>query len=278
MQTGRILEDINIGDYRMVLLKVTQQSSFMYYHYRLIAFPKGTSEPVLSLNLESNPKAHTCCLGAHLPEGHDNLGFADKNMSEDNFRTWAFDMAERYLGLTQTPPPTPGARIRIFNDDEQSIGHMDATNTDSLNDLGNRLIKSPKPGAVTDYKLARRLEKTAPNTSNAWTHVVPALVKYAKREGKRSLFGHDKGEVAFRELEDKLYLVVLGLYGDGLLLQGASTEECLLALLRSLVSFKEVYPNWTDAYSAAYRLFVEGRDNINLILNRHQRVVEANLF
>jgi hypothetical protein len=84
--------------------------------------------------------------------------------------------------------------------------------------------------------------------------------------------------MAYRELEEKLHLVVLGLYGDGLLSQGASTEECLLALIRSLVLFKEVYPNWTDAYSAGYRVFVEGRENINPILAMHQRAVEAKLF
>lgn len=145
-------------------------------------------------------------------------------------------------------------------------------------DFKDKLLALPKPGAVTDYKQARLLEATAPNISNAWTHMVPALAKYAKCEGKRSLLGRDKGEKAYRKLEEKLYLVVLALYGDGLLLQGASTEECLLALLRSLVLFKEVYPNWTDAYSAGYRVFVEGREKINLILAKQQRAVEAKLF
>lgn len=145
-------------------------------------------------------------------------------------------------------------------------------------DFADKLLALPEPGAVTDYKQARLLEATTPNISNAWTHVVPALAKYAKCEGKRSLLGRDKGEMAYRELEEKLHIVVLGLYGDGLLSQGASTEECLSALLHSLVLFKEVYPNWTDAYSAGYRVFVEGRENINPVLARHQRAVEAQLF
>ena len=145
-------------------------------------------------------------------------------------------------------------------------------------DFADKLLSLPEPGAVTNYKQARLLEATTPNISNAWTHVVPALAKYAKCEGKQSLLGRDKGEMAYQKLKEKLYLVVLGLYGDGLLSQGASTEECLSALLRSLVLFKEVYPNWTDAYSAGYRVFVEERENINLILDRHQRAVEAKLF
>jgi hypothetical protein len=145
-------------------------------------------------------------------------------------------------------------------------------------DFADKLLSSPEPGVVTDYKRARLLEATTPNISNAWTHVVPVLAKYAKGEGKRSLLGRDKGEMAYRELEEKLLLVVLALYGDGLLSQGASIAECLSALLQSLVLFKEVYPNWTDAYSAGYRIFVEGRENINPILDRHQRAVEAKLF
>jgi hypothetical protein len=145
-------------------------------------------------------------------------------------------------------------------------------------DFADKLLSSPEPGAVTDYKQARLLEATTPNISNAWTHVVPTLAKYAECEGKRNLLGRDKGEMVYRELAEKLHLVVLGLYGDGLLSQGASTKECLLALLRSLVLFKEVYPNWTDAYSAGYRVFVEGRENITPILDRHQRAVEAKLF
>ena len=125
-------------------------------------------------------------------------------------------------------------------------------------DFADKLLALPEPGAVTDYKQARLLEATTPNISNAWTHVVPALAKYAKCEGKRSLLGRDNGEMAYRALEEKLHIVFLGLYGDGLLLQGASTEECLSVLLHSLVLFKVVYPNWTDAYSAGYRVFVEG--------------------
>lgn len=178
--------------------------------------------------------------------------------------------------LVKSDIPLNLGDFMLFAEDA-SIGSHTLT-ADPFHDLGNRLIESPEPRAVTDYKQARILEATMPNITNAWTHVVPALVKYAKCEGKRSLLGRDKGEMAYRELEEKLYLAVLGLYGDRLLLQGASIDECLTALLRSLVSFKEVYPNWTDAYSAAYRVLVAGRENIKPILTRHQRAVEAELY
>ena len=148
----------------------------------------------------------------------------------------------------------------------------------SLHDLGEPLLVLPKPGAVTDYELSQSFELTAPNMLNAWTHVVPALAKYGKSQGKRSFFGRDKGEEAYRELIEKLKLLVLGLYGDGLLSRGASTDECLLALVRSLVTFKIAFPNWSDAYSAGYRVFVERSENMGPVLKQLQQTVEAELF
>ena len=148
----------------------------------------------------------------------------------------------------------------------------------SLRNLGQCLLATPELGAFTDYEGARKLEVTAPNILNAWTHVVPALAKYAKREGRRSILGRDKGEEAYRQLIKKLRLVILGLYGDGLVTRGADTDECLYALVSSLVAFKGVYPNWTDAYSAGYRVFVERSESMMPILGNLQRSVERELF
>jgi hypothetical protein len=125
MQTGQKLEDFTLGGYRVVFLKVTQQSSFIHYHYRLIVFPLGKHEPVLSLNLESNPVAETCCLGAHIGDGHDNLGLADRNMPAKDFKSWGIENAKRYLGLAHEPPPTPEASISMSDsedvEDEQAL-------------------------------------------------------------------------------------------------------------------------------------------------------------
>jgi len=132
MKSGKKIEDVVVGAYRMVFLKVTQQTSFMQYHYRLIVFPKGKDEAVLSLNLESNPTAGTCCLGAHLPEGHDNLGSVEQDMPEGQFRKWAFDTAEQYLGLSETPPPVPEGGIRVTNDDADSATDLTRLVADSF--------------------------------------------------------------------------------------------------------------------------------------------------
>lgn len=147
----------------------------------------------------------------------------------------------------------------------------------TLHELGEILTTLPASGAVTDYKKVQLLEAIMPNTMNAWTHVVPVLAKYARHEGKLSFFGRDKGEATYLELIDKLRLVVLGLYGDRLLSRCATSTECLFSLLRSLLDFKEVYPNWNDAYSASQQIFVEESEKILPLLEKHQRSVEDQL-
>jgi hypothetical protein len=148
----------------------------------------------------------------------------------------------------------------------------------SLHDLGEPLLTSADPGAVTDNELSRLFELTVPNVFNAWTHVIPALASYAESQGKQSLLGRDKGEEAYRELIEKLKVLILGLYSDKMLSRGASTDDCLLALVRSLVIYKGAFPNWSDAYSAGYKVFVERSENMGPILEELQRTAEAELF
>ena len=147
-----------------------------------------------------------------------------------------------------------------------------------INTIAAQLLKSPEPGSSTDYSLVRLLRSSEPNVFNAWTHVVPALSKYAKSEGKRSILGRDKGEKAYQQMIEKLHLVILGLYADGKLSRGANTHTCLMTLLRSLVVFKEAHPNWEDAYSAGVRVFVDGRERIKPFLEQHQKSIEQDLF
>lgn len=104
MEKEEIHEEFALSGYKMVLITVRQQVSFMEYLYRLIVFPEGKNEPVLSLNLEKNPLSRTCCLGAHISNSHDNLGFADENMTIEDFRSWAVGEAKKYLKLSNTTP------------------------------------------------------------------------------------------------------------------------------------------------------------------------------
>lgn len=132
MQTGTILEEALLGSYRMVFLKIEKQNFNMHYYYRLIVFPKDAQEPILSLNLEFYPPSGTCCLGAHLPEGHDNLGTADARMLQKDFRAWAFDTAAGYLNLNGTDPPEKQAWSRVSDSELKVKTDLIALTTESF--------------------------------------------------------------------------------------------------------------------------------------------------
>jgi hypothetical protein len=94
------------------------------------------------------------------------------------------------------------------------------------------------------------------NAYNAWTWTVPSMEKFAKVEGKKNLFGTEKTPKAHREFLKRLRVVVLGLYADGQLGDDSSFEDCLQAIVKSLVAFKEAHPNWPRAYVVGYRTFI----------------------
>jgi hypothetical protein len=142
----------------MVFLHITEQSSFMQYHYRLIVFPKGQEEPILSLNLESNPMAGTSCLGAHIGDGHENLGFAEVSMSEADFRTWAVDHAKKYLSIGGSPPK-PSMRIEIVETEPPSAHRRERDHVASDSRRTSKVLRwiAVLPAAVVAYVLARFL-------------------------------------------------------------------------------------------------------------------------
>jgi len=100
MQYGEKLEDFELAGYRMVFLRIRKQSFLIHYHLRLIVFPSGKSEPVLSLNLESNFASPQYFLCADMKNMHANLGHADKDILEEDFKTWAIERAKEFLQVT----------------------------------------------------------------------------------------------------------------------------------------------------------------------------------
>ena len=70
----------------------------MKYHYRMLFFAEGGSEPVLALSLESTDFG-TCCLGAHSADRHINYDSAELDMSYSDFKEWALEKAKEYLKL-----------------------------------------------------------------------------------------------------------------------------------------------------------------------------------
>lgn len=106
-KNGIQIEESTAHGYKFLLLQVKEQHSFMHYHYRLLVFPNGYSKPIVSLNLETNPEARTTCLGLHHPDGHQNCGFSDSEMSLADFKYWAYKTAWDVLDL-------PAEKWKVF--------------------------------------------------------------------------------------------------------------------------------------------------------------------
>jgi len=99
LKTGKVLEEFNLGDFKMVAIRVTQQFyPLIFYHYRLLCFPMDTDEPILALNLESTSLG-TCFLSAFIEDKHLNYGPAYINMSYEEFKSWALSMIKEHLGI-----------------------------------------------------------------------------------------------------------------------------------------------------------------------------------
>jgi len=163
----------------------------------------------------------------------------------------------------------------IKNNNKEFSHNVHKDRTDYFIEFVKKLLTLSAPGSISDYKKARLLKTNTPTLFNAWTHVVPALSKYAIFE---EIFESNTVDIVYMWLKRKLYLVILGLYTDGIILKGTSTDECLLALIRSLISFKEAYPNWNSAYTTAYRIFIDRREDIEHTISRYQQKVERMLY
>jgi len=101
LETGKIIEVFENENYRIIFLKVNEQSSFIHYLFRLLVLPRDKDETILSFNLELNPIAQTCCLGVHTNKGHSNHGFAETTMTEKDFFIWAITNLPKYFRLSQ---------------------------------------------------------------------------------------------------------------------------------------------------------------------------------
>ena len=113
LEQGEILERWQMGGYRVVMLRVTEQISVIYYHLRVLFFAEGPV-PVFSANLESSLFHDARPLGVHTVDAHFNHGPAGPETSPQDFKRWALGVAGQYLGAgekkvargshSETPP------------------------------------------------------------------------------------------------------------------------------------------------------------------------------
>ena len=119
---------------------------------------------------------------------------------------------------------------------------------------------------TTDWGSAEMLEHRIPHTFNSLQKLVMSMVKYQKVRGKKTLFGKDKGRIAWEQLEKELRSTLASMYLDGIIRRSASPDVIREALKDSIESFAECFPNWQDAYAFAYVFLVLEKDNANDVL------------
>lgn len=111
--------------------------------------------------------------------------------------------------------------------------------------------------ATTDWELAGSLQSNAPHTFNAIQKLVVAMAKVAKHQGKKSLFGRDKGLAAYKDFEVKLHDTILALVLDNVVKRNSPPALVVEKVCNAIYHFAQAFPNWQDAYSYAAEYFVD---------------------
>jgi hypothetical protein len=110
--------------------------------------------------------------------------------------------------------------------------------------------------AKTDWSRADVFQNQAPHTFNALQHLVMAMAKVVKYQGKKSLFGKDKGLDAYKLFEDKLRDTVFALVLDDAIDRNSKPSVVRETLIEAISAFEQAFPNWRDAYSFAGQYLV----------------------
>jgi len=110
--------------------------------------------------------------------------------------------------------------------------------------------------------MARAFHSRAPNTFKAFQHLQMAFDDGAKHigRGNKTLFGRDKGRVAFEKIRTNLGRSIIALRADGLLVPRATTAQVREVLRTELQAFCQMTPAW-DRASTFIALFFDGEDS-----------------
>lgn len=94
-----------------------------------------------------------------------------------------------------------------------------------------------------------------PHTLNALTKLVMAMAAVTNNAGKKTWFGHDKGEQAYSKFKEALKVTLNSMVLDGLIRESSSSEEAAEILEHKIENFSLAFPNWPDAYGFAAFFF-----------------------
>lgn len=110
--------------------------------------------------------------------------------------------------------------------------------------------------ATTDWDRAETFQEECPHTFNSLQHLVMAMAKVSKNQGKKSFFGKDKGLIAYKTFEEKLRDTILAMVLDGVIKRNSSPTDVRKMLIRGIQLFATAFPNWQDAYHYANEYFI----------------------
>lgn len=102
----------------------------------------------------------------------------------------------------------------------------------------------------------------APSTFKAFQQLQMAFDDGAKHIGRghKTLFGKDKGVVAFEKIKMSLRCAIVAMRSDGLIGKHSTTEQVFESLRRELQVFCQMTPAWDQA-SMFIALFFDGVDS-----------------
>lgn len=108
-----------------------------------------------------------------------------------------------------------------------------------------------------------------PHSFAAIQKLVMAMADFEKNIGKRSLFGRDKGAIAYEQFLNSLRQTVTCMTLDCKIRESSSVTEVVAALEELLTKFSMAYPNWEDAYKFANHFFsANNREDYTAVINR----------
>jgi len=111
----------------------------------------------------------------------------------------------------------------------------------------------------------------APNTFKAFQHMQMAFDDGAKYigKGKKTIFGRDKGRIAFEKIRTNLGRSIVAMRTDGIIGASATTIEVRENMLRELQTFCQMTPDWERA-SMFIALFFGDDDSPIMEMLEHQ--------
>jgi len=98
LEEGQIIDRVEITDKIVGVFMRAKQEEFSMINYlkRLICLDREKGEIVFTVNLEKSILG-TCCIGAHSEDCHYNFGPAKEDMSFEEFKERAMEIARKLI-------------------------------------------------------------------------------------------------------------------------------------------------------------------------------------